>query len=184
MKKVSRESEELREFLDAEVQLKKLLVKLDFSDEDITRAAVETPSLYLSAGRFRVQKMRLRLKALHRLDIAAAEAGLRIRKEKDSKGKKLYTEPQVKEKIVLSPEVRMKRKRLDRAYEEEEFGKLLVDAFRYRKDVVRMIVDGNLAEGAGELRNAKENMVRSDMKEMGKKVRNKYRRTYQDEDDE
>lgn len=174
----------LRDFLNAPVQLKKLLRSLDFADEDITRAAAETPSLYLSAGRFRVQKMKERMGALRRLDVAHAEEGLRLRKERNPQGRKKYTEPQIKEKIVVALDVRLKRRRLDRAYEEEEFAKILLDSYRYRKDALRVIVEGNLAEGAGELREAKENMVRRDMVRMGKKVRRKFRRVYRDEDDE
>jgi hypothetical protein len=174
----------LRDFLNAPVQLKQLLRKLDFADEDVARAASENPSLYLSAGRFRVKKMRERMTALHRLEIAQAEAGLSLRKVRDAQGKKKYTESQIKERIVLDEAVRLKRRRLDRGYEEEELAKILLDSYRYRKDALRIIVDGNYSEGVSELRGAKEDMVRADMKKMGDRVRNKFKRRRYREDEE
>jgi hypothetical protein len=174
----------LKKLLDTPVALEQVLNKLDFTEEDILRAAMENPSLYLMAGTFRVQKMRKRMKAQHRLDLAQAEAGLRIRKIRTPDGKKKYTEPQIKEKIVLEDDVKENRQKLDGAFEEEEFSKLLLDSCRYRKDALRIIVDGRLSEAAGELREAKEGMVRSDMRKRSQQLRKKYERVVDSRNEE
>lgn len=131
--------------LEGDVDILALLNKLDFSVEEVSRAAQEQPKLFLTACRFRIQRMRRRSSAEARLESKRAEIGLRIRQKYRSTGDKI-TEAQLASMILRNSEVGELRERFSRAEEEEEFCKLLLEAFRMRRDAVRIVSEQALAE--------------------------------------
>ena len=61
---------DLTEFLEGEIDLDRLLKGLDFSDTEVTTAAMAGPKLYTEACKLRVQKMRRKNRAEANLSLA------------------------------------------------------------------------------------------------------------------
>jgi hypothetical protein len=147
------------------VNLKKLLAKLDFVDEEVANAAKEQPMLYLTAARFRIQKMQRRIQAESSLAVTKAQRGAKFR-AKVAEGGERVTEGRVNEMLVKDKEVRQLEDTARAAAEQEEFAKMLLDAYRMRKDALKIVVDlmgaelyvQRSMEGTGELRKIKDKL--------------------------
>lgn len=165
----------MNEILKKQVDVEGLIEKLDFAEENVLEATRAQPGLFLEASRYRVKSMRRRAKALFELETSMADAALILRQKKNAQGKKEMTETAIKEKVMLNSVVKDARIRLDRAYEEEELAKLLVEAYRQRRDACRIIVDALGAEIQSEVKLAQIEGERGDMTALKKKVREKFR---------
>lgn len=124
-----------------------LAEKLRFVDENIKETVKNQPMLFLDAGRYRVKCMRNRAVAVAAVDSMRARVATAIRNDKNSAGLKM-TEGALKEQIELDPEIQDLRDAQSEAYEDEEMGKLLVEAWRQRNSAVKNLVEMMLAEGA------------------------------------
>jgi hypothetical protein len=133
-------------FLATETNFDELISKLAFAEATATFAASEQPFLFVKAARTRVQTMRRAMKARAALEQVEADTGLNIRDELFSTGQKI-TEAAVAARVVVSEAV-INAQRVVRASDaEEELGKLIVEAYRHRRDSIRVIAEANLIEG-------------------------------------
>lgn len=145
-----------------------LLNGVELAEEDLMRSTIKQPELFWLAGRLRVQLMHKRIKREFELEMARATIGMRTRQKRDDKGKREYTEGHVKAAIELDRKVQHIRKRLDRDFVLEELGKQLLEAYRMRRDVIRIVTDAGkislhmreleLLKGNRKLRKAVENI--------------------------
>ena len=165
--------ETFREYLERPVDVVRLIEKLDFEEEDAEGAAREQPSLLLEVARFRVQKMRRRIQSEMAFDTAKARARLKLRAKK-SAGAKL-TETAISDKVLLRSSVRLALKKSNRAKWEEEFTKLLLEAYRQRKDAIRIIIDARWAETGSAVRKAKLEEGKALKNKLVKEVRRRYK---------
>lgn len=144
--------------LEERVDIEKLLRKVPLSESELIEAALSQPKLILEAGKVRINAFHKRTMLETRLALREAQAGLRLRRIRDSGGKKEFTEGAVKERIQLNPKVRKLRKSVDKSLAEEEMGKLLQEVFRQRSDSIRVIVNaGKVSVHAKELELLKGN---------------------------
>ena len=142
----------LLQLLHQKIDVNKLLDSIFINEDKLYEAALEQPDLMALAGRFRVQRMHVRVKLETQLDLQKARVGLRFRRIRDSGGRKEFTEGAVKERIELDPAVRALQKRVNKAVALEEIAKNLVDVFRTRSDSLRIIVQaGKVSLHAREL---------------------------------
>lgn len=175
MEKVS-QFDELDAYLAAEVNLRKLVDKLAFDPDDLERANMLQPQLYLKASKYKVQLMRLRGKAQRKFEMLCASKRQQLRRLNGGKGRgERMTESGISDAIIKDGKVRRAKRVLDRAFELEEFGKLLVDAFRQRRDVVRNLVEMRNSEMANEIRSVRNAMARNDVEKMRTKARRRLR---------
>ncbi|MGI4811903.1 MAG: hypothetical protein ACRYGG_00970, partial [Janthinobacterium lividum] len=107
------------DLLEEKVNLSNLLDSVYLEEERLIEAALEQPKLVLDAGKFRVQKFHKKTVYDTALKSAQADAGLRLRRIRDTGGKKEFTEAAVKERIELDPQVKKLRRKLDAALAEE-----------------------------------------------------------------
>ena len=179
MKTKSKTKVSLLQLLDEKVDIGKLLAKVPLREEALIDAALEQPKLVLTAGTVRINAFHKKTLLETRLKLRESQAGLRLRRIRDSKGKKEYSEGGVKERIQLQPMVRKVRRRLDKAFAEEEMGKLLQEVFRQRSNSIRIIVDaGKVSVHAKELE-----FLKSD-KKLGKivaRIRDKWEHNDEEE---
>lgn len=169
----------LLQLLEQRVDLSKLINQVTLREEQLIDAALEQPSLLLDAGKVRVQAFHKRTLYEARLKLEESKAGLRLRRIRDPKGKKEFSEGAVKERIQLQPGVRKVRRQLDKAYAEEEMGKLLSEVFRQRSDSIRVIVNaGKVSVHAKELEILRTN------KKLGRTVQRIRERWEKPEDEE
>lgn len=126
-----------------------LIAKLPIVDENILGEALHQPQLFVEVARYRIARMRLRAQAEAQLDYLSAAASLTLRKRTGT-GEKKMTETALKERIVIHPKIRAQRAQVERMYEAEEFAKLLLDAFKQRRDAIRVTAEAQIYEGMRE----------------------------------
>jgi hypothetical protein len=130
----------LQDILERPVNVTKLLEKLDFADEAVIGAAREQAQLFLEAARLRIQKMRERVEAESQLALVKSELSIKIRHKAVTRGDKI-TEGHVAARLAKNSQVIEAQEKFNRAEEEEEFSKLLVEAFRMRRDAEKIVGD-------------------------------------------
>lgn len=126
--------------IEGPVNLRYILDSLDFSDEDIVEAAKKQPKLFLEATRFRVRKMRERIGAESKLKALQAAKGSKYRKTLASPGTRV-TEGQISERVTANAEVKRALEAYQDTQEAEEFAKLLLEAFRMRRDALKIVAE-------------------------------------------
>lgn len=171
-------------YLDEPVNVLKLIDELSFDPDDVEQASVDQPKLYIEAGKWRVQQMRKRSKALANLEVVTAEAGLKERRKKSSqpRGERL-TDAAIKDMVQLDKRVRKARMRTERAFAREEFGKILLTAFAQRQSATQVIAKVRASEMSNDLRKTKSNMARDEMSKRARKVRERYDAIGEDDED-
>lgn len=152
-----------------EVDLRKLVKRLDILDENVIRHAEEQPHLYLRAARFRARKQHELIEADRKLDLAKAEASLKLRKaDRDGKPR---TEAYYKELVLQDSRVRKYQKRYNAAVVADEFAKQLLEAYRQRAQSIRIIGSVMGAEALSEIRFGESDKARK----MKEKIKAHYR---------
>lgn len=113
---------------------------LSFSDEEVVDAAKSQPTLFLHASRLRIQTMRNRVTAEAKLKAAEADRAGKFRLRGKEAGERI-TEGQVKERLARIPEIIALTKAVTDAEEYEEWSKLLLEAYRMRRDALKVVAD-------------------------------------------
>jgi hypothetical protein len=165
----------LSEILDAPVDLKGLMDKLDFSEEAVIQANREQPGLFLEASRYRVKKMRSRIQSESNLKAEQANASmfLRLKKKSAEKGSS-FTEGYIRDKVTVHPRVIEAQQVEDNAQVYEEWAKLLLEAYRQRGHAIK-----TLAEILGAEANAQARLARKEFEVEGfEKLKNAVRKRY------
>jgi len=129
-----------QKFLKEKSDFRELLRGLDVDETDVVTAAKTQAGLYLKTARYRVQKMRARVKAESRLDGLRSEKALIIRRRNQEKKIKM-TESNVKELLLKNPQIQAAMAELEQTIEEEELGKRLLDAYDHRGKAIRVVAD-------------------------------------------
>lgn len=154
-------------------RLDRLLLGLDFDDTDIVGATLKQPKLFLQACDYRIAKMRSRRIAESKLALLKAELSLAKRANAAKHGDRL-TEGNLAEWLTQDPDFRKATRALAQAQEMEEHAKLLVEAYRQRRDVCRIIADISRSDEYG---NSRRDMVAEQataMVAMRKKLAQRY----------
>jgi hypothetical protein len=139
--------------------LKELARRLAVVDENILVEAARQPTLFLDASRLRVAKMRLRSAAELSAEVIEARVWLHERARADASGEKpRVTDTYVNQRVKRHPRVREAKEQLGALKATEELSKLLLEAYRMRRDGIKIIHEAQLAEGragSGQLERAK-----------------------------
>lgn len=124
-------------------KLRELVRQLPIIDENILAVAAEQPLWFLQAARFRVTMMRRHAAADAALEQFYVERGLKMR-EKYSENK--VTESFIKSHVMGSEKYRVLKDDVKDAEASEEFSKLLLEAYRMRRDAIKIIAEADHAE--------------------------------------
>lgn len=134
-----------------EVDIRRLLRKLDFQDTEIVAAAQEQGLLFFEASKLRSQKYRLRMNREAAVDLVKSEVLLAEKAALIEAGES-FTMGSLHARVVVNPEYQKATRRLRMAIEEEEAAKLLLDAFKHRRDALKVVLEQNRAElGIGSI---------------------------------
>lgn len=172
-------------FLEGKVDLPKLVDQLRFDVDNLERATLNQPKLYLTASRLRAQIMQKSARAKRRYDQLVSEKKLKLRRQNFGKGKgDKLTEGGLTDTVSMSPMVRKARMRLDRLEALEELSKLLVDTFRQRRDTIRNLIEIKSAEMSNEIWAVRRNMEQSKVDKMRRKARRRFSGLGEEDDDE
>jgi uridine phosphorylase len=154
--------QKLQDILAAPVKIDELIEKLDFSEENVVQANREQASLFLEASRYRVKKMRARIRTESAFETAKTTAAMFLRKKKKVAEKGTITEGFIRDQVATNPSVIETRKQFEDAQVYEEWSKSLVAAYSQRAHAIR-----TLAEILGAEASAQARMVRKDLEEAG-----------------
>ena len=147
-----------------------LLKQVDFSSDNIVTAAAENSRLFLRAVTLRMQCVRESNAAKMGYEEARARLSLKLRAEAEAIGQKT-TEKGIEALLLIDPDLITLATLRDRADEMEEYSKLVVEAFRMRRDCLEIIKglvwDEMSLQRAAELNSGK-------LAELRARVRNKY----------
>lgn len=124
--------------VEEEQTVKHLLASLDFSPEDVVRAASSNPRLFITAGEYRIACLRRKSAADMNVDRIAAMTELEIRNLANERQEKV-TENHVKALLQIDDVLTDAKKELAEADANDEWAKLLVEAYRMRRDVIEVI---------------------------------------------
>lgn len=130
-------------------EVDELIEKLPLVDTNILEEAARQPLLFIEASRHRVDCMRKRAQAAARVDYFEARVATVIRTRHKDAGKRI-SEAGIRELVGQNKKLRQAQRDLSRAEEDEEFSKLLLDAFKQRRDAIRITAETRIAEGMRE----------------------------------
>lgn len=133
------------------ISIQRLLDNLQISEEEVHLAAAKQASLYFEASRLRTRSARLHKKAEMEAEAIRSRLVLSVRDSLLAKGER-PTDSLVKAHLTLVPEYQEAMKRVRLAEEKAEASKLLLEAYRHRRDALKIYLEQNRAE-VGHLRN-------------------------------
>jgi hypothetical protein len=137
---------DMQEFLKQPTDFDELISKLQIVEESAVHAAAEQPMLFIKAARARVQTMRTLMTAESRFEQIGAELAQDFRRS----GEKT-TEAGIKERLAIHPDIIEAEKLVRHASAQEELSKLLVEAYKHRRDAIRVIAEANIVEGNSQI---------------------------------
>ncbi len=137
------------EELGRKVDLKHLLKRVEFTQEEIVDASVTQSKLYYDAGVLRVQCMHRKNAAEMELDLVRARISLIIRRKDEEalrnkqKGEKVEkkTESYLKDLITRNEKYQEALAKYNRAVEEEALSKMLIEAFDMRMQGIKVVAN-------------------------------------------
>ncbi len=160
--------------LTGDMTISQILNHVDFADEEVEDAARTLPKCLLEAVKYRVRVMRKRMEKGRSLDVARVNVAQKIRATAKRSGDKV-TEGGVKELVELSPTVNKYQLEMIKLVELEEFAKLVLECFRYKKTAITVVADMTNAEAA-ILRYHEAGDAKSKLGTLQKQARDKYTR--------
>ena len=124
-----------------------LLNRIDFSPDNVVEAATMNSVLFVEAIEYRLRC--LEDKTRHEMEAKriCAERELAIRKEASERGDKV-TEGTIKAMILVDQDAIEATSRYQDAEVYEEYSKLVVEAFRMRRDCLRIVAEMLRSEGS------------------------------------
>ena len=128
-----------------------LIKRLPLVDENILAEAALQPLRFVDSARFRVVAMKQRAQAAAELEYKRSRLGQIIRARGAEAGERI-TDKSCNERVEQHSQIREMRDKLDRALEVEEFARLIMEAYRMRRDAIRVIAETQIAEGVKETR--------------------------------
>lgn len=130
---------------DEGVDVKHLLDHLSFAEEGAVAAAAEQADLYFKATKVLTQASMRHVQMVRRLAILEATLLVKFRQEAVLRGEKLPAG--ILHAMVLAhPDYLQARLKVEHALEEELTAKMLVEAYRQRRDAIKIVGDQNRAE--------------------------------------
>lgn len=161
------------DLLSKPVDLKHLLDQLAIPEDELQEAAVEQPRLYLEASRWRSMKLR-RMAGTHtQFHMARADVAVKLRRANEG-GKKVYTEGSIEDHCNADPKIIALRQQMDEADALEEYSKGLLEAYRQRMAVIKILADIRNSEMAYEIRQVKSNMAKADLVKKARELQDSY----------
>jgi hypothetical protein len=159
-------SRDIVEILDQPVDIKRLVDKLYFREDDLETAALKQPKLYLESGRLRAQTSLESKRLKRKLEKEIGIRSLKIRQKSDVK-----TEGAVKSRLSRSHTIQSLQQRVDSSEVYEEFAKQLTEAFKERLMVLAILSRLKASEISSEIRKVKNAETVDTMRKRAHKVR-------------
>lgn len=159
--------------LGRKVDLKTLLDGLNFEELAIAEAALLQPRLFVACADYRIQLLRKRKSLEASIKSRVTRQSLRLRSKYREMGEKL-TEAELKNLLMRNEPIQLAEAELADIEAEEEYSKLLLEAYRMRKDAIQVIAQAQRAgEYAGKI--SPKDFPTEDLESLRRKTRAKYK---------
>jgi len=162
------------------VHVRKLIEKIEFTEEDVASANLEQPKLAYAAARYRVQMMRKRMQCESHYKLVRAQWAYKYRKYTQN-GKPL-TNPAVEEKLDKNKFVHKEAQLVDAALIDEELAKQLFDVFKQRQVAINNVIKSRTNDVARNIWLAEKSSQNDRLKDASRLIRGKYKEKEEDED--
>jgi hypothetical protein len=120
--------------------IQRLLAQIDFSADNVVNAAAANPTLFVRAIEYRLQCLQRRNAAKLAWECAQADAELKLRQNARENGEKI-TERNIEALLLQDDRVTAVGIAYTNTDEMDEYSKLVVEAFRMRRDCLRIVGD-------------------------------------------
>src|SRR5579859_1202364 len=170
------------EILAESIDLLALLKELVLDNETLGSAALNQGSLYRKCSTFYVQA--LSDKAALKGQLKEREAFVaqfvrqkdRERRAKSQTQARQTTEAQINERVTLTPSVMKLRSALIKAEAKEEWARLLLEAYKMRRDTIKILSDVLEDESFAELRVMRDEKAKQELNQVKRTLGQKYPR--------
>ena len=152
------------------LSVRELLVKIDFSPDNVVQAAAENSVLFSDAIDHRVKALEAKAAAKMSLESVQAEFDVEMRRTARELDEKI-TEKQIESAKLLDEVVNQHMTALVRAETMDEYMRLLLEAYRMRRDCLQIVA--GLVRSDLSLQNANE-VVAEKMAAIRQKMREKF----------
>ena len=122
----------------SENEVLSLLEKLDFSPEEVLVTASQQPGLFRDAIKYRMKCFRENMAAEMALKTIRATRALNLRDDAREAGDKM-TEGNLAEMLLVDQKATAAQLRCNQTEEDEEYSKLVLEAFRMRRDCLEIV---------------------------------------------
>ena len=136
---------DLYSYIRKPVNIQRLIRKVGFDAENVGKAAEEQPVLYIKAARFYTQKLREVNAAKAKLIETKAAKGAELREKLAESGDRV-TEGRLQESLSQDKRVVECEKELSKAEELETYAKLMLEAYKMRRDEITNTISLQQAE--------------------------------------
>lgn len=164
---------EILEFVEKPVDVRRLIERLSFDLDNFEDEGRKQPRLYLEAGRYHTQIVLRRARLELQTEALEAELGIGYKKTV-STDKKPLTDKGVANRVQINPERLKAREKLALAEATEVWSKQLLEAYRQREQMLKMVGGMRQSEISSELRAAKEKGIVDQMNKRAKRVRDEF----------
>lgn len=164
-----KQSREVIELLEQDVDVRRLVRKLSFNSDDLDTAVAQQPSLYIGAGTFRAQALLRKLRLKQTLDRVTSERSIKVRHKLGD-----TTEGAVKVQVLLDPVVRKAQRRLDQANALYEFAEQFTEAWKQRLMAIAILQKIRSSEISSELRSVKSEEELGKLRKKAREARHKF----------
>jgi hypothetical protein len=155
--------------LDGDIEVRALVESLAFDPDMVERAGAEQAKLYYDASRYHLKIWRQLASLQAKLDLAKAEAGLRIRsRTKEGRGPSI---PEVADLVSLDKIVRKLSEKIRVVTAHEKYADLLVKSYMARQSALKVVSETRNAEINGAVRQVKARMASDGMREKMESLR-------------
>jgi hypothetical protein len=163
--------QEVLEWLEKPVDIKRLVRELAFSLEDFEEANRLQPRLFLEAGRYLTGAVLQKSRAETQLETQIAKEGLTLRELKASGKRGTITDKGIADMVNSNDDVLKLKRKVSVANANEVWAKQLLKAYDQRLTVLSNITKIRTGEMATELRAVKERSAISEMRRTVDRIR-------------
>jgi hypothetical protein len=154
----------------SEDKVDQLIRSLAVIDENIRAEAIAQATLFIEASRYRVECMRVRMQAEAEFEAFSSKRWLVIREKKSQVSKERITNDQIKSQLQIGSNYRRLKAAVNRAEAEEEFSKLLLEAYRMRRDALKILADAQGYEASKQTAELEKDMIHRKMEREARRL--------------
>lgn len=158
-----------------------LIKRLAFVPENVLEEAAEQPGLFYEVSKIRVAKMRKKSLATAEYEAHKASMALRLRAKASTSGERT-TEHSLAERVGTMTSTMALREAMDVADAEETLLKLLLEAYRMRRDGIRVIADSKIYREVNE--DSETNRIQRKLAEKARRLEDQRQRLQGSEQEE